>query len=969
MRENLRKSGIDVIGDVPWGTHFCQFYQTKEDLVDILVPYFKAGLENNEFCMWVTLQPLKVEEAKETLRRAVPDINVYIEKGQIEIVPYTDWYIKEGTFDPDRVLNSWGEKLNSILADGYDGLRLGNTFWLEKEKWYGFAGYEKETDNVIDNHRMITLCAYSLDRCKATEIIDLVINHQFSLIKRGGKWEQIESLRLKRAEEAVVQASKEAESNLKKERDNLEKLVGERTIQLEKAYKSLKESEEGLAEAQKMAHIGSWTWNIATGELQWSDEVYRIFGCEPLDFGSTYDSFLKYVHPEDRNYVIDAIKKGLSEEPQSIDYRIIRADGEERVVHTQAEVILDKNNIPVQAKGIVQDVTESRKAEEALRLSNIYNRSLIEASLDPLVTIGLDGKITDANAATELITGYSRDELIGTDFSDYFAEPEETLKGYYQVIVQGEIRDYPLEIQHRDGHITPVLANASVYRDENGKVIGVFASAHDITERKKAEEKIQMLANVVESSDDAIITKSLEGVITSWNRGAKQVYGYSAEEALGKNISMLEPDHLKGETRQLAEKIKQGEKIHHSETLRLKKDGTVINISITLSPVFDASGKLVAISTIARDITESRKAEEALRLSNTYNRSLIEASLDPLVTIGPDGKIMDVNGATELVTGYSRDELIGTDFSDYFTEPEEASKGYQQVFIQGEVRDYPLEIQHEDGHITPVLYNASVYRDEDGKVIGVFAAARDITERKKAEEMLKQKLGELARKREIHHRIKNNLQVISSLLALQAEKFGNKEYVRNSEILEAFRESQDRVASIALIHEELHEGGETDTLNFSPYIERLIENLFHIYRFGNADISLKTDMEENIFLDMDTAVPLGIIVNELVSNSLKHAFSGRKEGEIQIKLYRQEVSRSKRSSYGSRREKDSKSAEFTLIVSDNGIGVPETVDIENSDTLGLQLVSILVDQLDGKFELKRDNGTEFTIRINVKGNS
>ncbi|HIH75379.1 MAG TPA: PAS domain S-box protein, partial [Methanosarcina sp.] len=669
-------------------------------------------------------------------------------------------------------------------------------------------------------------------------------------------------------------------------------------------------------------------------------------------------------HPDDRGYVVDSIRKGMNEEMQSIDYRIIRADGEERAVHMQAEVIYNEDSIPILAKGIIQDITERRRVEEALRRSDIYNRSLIEASLDPLVTIGPDGKITDVNAATERITGYSRNELIGTNSSNYFTDPEEALEMYQQVFIKGEIRDYPLEIRHRRGRIIPVLSNASVYRDENGEVIGVFAAAHDITERKKAEEKIQMLANVVESSDDAIITKSLDGTITSWNRGAEQIYGYSAEEVIGKNISILEPDDLKGETKKLAEKIEQGEKIHHSETLRLRKGGIIINISITLSPVLNASGELVAVSTIARDITERRKAEEALRLSNIYNRSLIEASLDPLVTIGPDGKIMDVNAATELVTGYTRDELIGTDFSDYFTEPGEASKGYQQVFVQGEVRDYPLEIQHKDGQVTPVLYNASVYRDETGKVIGVFAAARVITERKRAEKMLKQKIVELARKREIHHRIKNNLQVISSLLALQAEKFGNKEYVRNSELIEAFRESQDRVASIALIHEELHEGGETDTLNFSPYIERLIENLFHIYRFGNAEISLKTDMEENVFFDMDTAVPLGIIVNELVSNSLKHAFSGRKKGEIRIKLYRQETPPEKRSNYGSRK-KDRKNTELTLIVSDNGIGIPETIDIKNADTLGLQLVSILVDQLDGELELKRDNGTAFIIRINV----
>jgi hypothetical protein len=138
MNKNLRNSGIDIIGDVSWGTHFCQFYQTREDLMDILVPYFKAGLENNEFCMWVTSQPLGVEEAKEALRGAIPDIDIFLEKGQIEIIPYTHWCLKDGVFDSDRVLNGGVEKINQAMANGYDGLRFtGNTFWLEKEDWNG----------------------------------------------------------------------------------------------------------------------------------------------------------------------------------------------------------------------------------------------------------------------------------------------------------------------------------------------------------------------------------------------------------------------------------------------------------------------------------------------------------------------------------------------------------------------------------------------------------------------------------------------------------------------------------------------------------------------------------------------------------------------------------------------------------------------------------------------------------------
>ena len=207
---------------------------------------------------------------------------------------------------------------------------------------------------------------------------------------------------------------------------------------------------------------------------------------------------------------------------------------------------------------------------------------------------------------------------------------------------------------------------------------------------------------------------------------------------------------------------------------------------------------------------------------------------------------------------------------------------------------------------------------------------------------------ETARKQEIHHRIKNNLQVISSLLDLQAEQFRDKECIKDSEVLEAFRESQDRVISMALIHEELYRGGGFKTLNFTPYIEELAKNLFQTYSLGNTKISLKMGLAENAFFDMDVAVPLGMIVNELVSNSFKHAFVGRDEGEIRIKLCREE--------YSELESEDCEGSNFVLTVSDNGIGIPENLDIEDIDSLGMQLVTTLVDQLDGEFEINGNKG-------------
>ncbi len=634
MQEKLRDSGIESIGNMSWGTYFCQFYQTKEDLIEILVPYFKAGLENNEFCMWIISAPLEVEGAKEALGRAVPELDIYLERGQIEIIPYTYWYLKGGTFDSKRVLNGWAEKLNRAVTDGYDGLRVsGNTSWLEKKDWGNFVEYEEEVDNVIGNFRMLALCTYSLDKCNAHEIIEVVANHQFALVKNEGEWKRIESFGQKKAEKELkasceeIQAqseelqarsrkikevnealqesenrfrrlaenspdiivrfdrenrhlyanpaavepygrlpeeiigktnselgmdtekvkfweahyeevfrtgkpeimefqyispqgkkyyfdtrivpefidgkvgsvlaisrditdAKKAEATLKETLDNLENLVKERTAEFEKAYSFLKESEKGLAEAQRMARLGNWDWNIITNELHWSDEIYRIFGRAPQEFGATYDAFLSFVHPEDRDYVNNAVLEALNGKTYNIDHRIILPTGEERIVHEQGEVLFGEKKTPVLMRGTVQDITEL----------------------------------------------------------------------------------------------------------------------------KRAEEKIQMLASAVESSDDAIVIKSLDGFVTSWNRGAEQVYGYLAEEILGQNVSILEPESVKGEIKKLDERVKQGGKVRHYETLRQRRDGTIINASITLSPVFGTSGRLIAISTVTRDITELKETEKMLKL-------------------------------------------------------------------------------------------------------------------------------------------------------------------------------------------------------------------------------------------------------------------------------------------------------------------------------------------------------------------
>jgi hypothetical protein len=186
-----RDSGIALVGDLPWGSHFCQFYQTKSDLLDVLVPYFRAGLENNELCVWVTSDFLTREHALRALKKGVPGFAGYLAAGQIEIFPYTDWYLKGGSFDLKRTLRMWMEKHDEALSRGFAGMRVsGNPYWIDNKKdWDDFACYEAEINNVIGGTKLLVLCTYSLKKCGVVEIMDVVKNHEFALAMNQGKWQ------------------------------------------------------------------------------------------------------------------------------------------------------------------------------------------------------------------------------------------------------------------------------------------------------------------------------------------------------------------------------------------------------------------------------------------------------------------------------------------------------------------------------------------------------------------------------------------------------------------------------------------------------------------------------------------------------------------------------------------------------------------------------------------------------------
>ena len=295
-------------------------------------------------------------------------------------------------------------------------------------------------------------------------------------------------------------------------------------------------------------------------------------------------------------------------------YRHILKTGEPLVIHQK----LGDRSLAVQVFKlgdslgiIVSDITERKRAEEALKLASAYNRSLIEASLDPLVTIGADGKITNVNATTEAETGYTRERLIGTDFCDYFTEPEKARAGYQQVLRDGKVFDYALDLRHRNGHVTSVLYNASVYRDEAGRVIGVFAAARGITERKRAEEALKEsekhYSALVKNLTDAVLI--FKGRVITWcNDKVEEIYGYPKEELLGKRARFFYPNDINPSefTRILSSALKE-RGLFNGTTRFQRKNGSIVDIEYSLLQI---SGKApIEIIAVARDITERKLVE------------------------------------------------------------------------------------------------------------------------------------------------------------------------------------------------------------------------------------------------------------------------------------------------------------------------------------------------------------------------
>jgi PAS domain S-box-containing protein len=646
-------------------------------------------------------------------------------------------------------------------------------------------------------------------------------------------------------------------------------------------------------------------------------------------------------------------------------------------INTHAGTLAGENVIV----SVVRDITERKKAEEALRESEEKFRSIFNNANDAIEIMeirenGLPGRFLDLNDVACRMLGFTKEELLQMGpfeiSTDYFSRSHDEIS---RDIHTTGITKYETEHRKKDGTIVPVEVNSHTLTLLGKPVL--LAIARDITERKRAEQALQesrrRLSDIIDFLPDPTFVISREGRVIAWNRAIGNLTGVEAGDILGKTDYEY-AFRLFGERRPLLidlvirpdpEEIRQhyslvrkeGEMLtgqFHVASLR----GRPADLWIIATPLFDSKGEISGAIESIRDITDIKNTERELANLNrtleqrvkertqeleeaqNHTRSLIEADLDPLVLIGTDGIIMDVNSAAEKMTGLGRDVLKGTPFSSYIVEKEKARAGFEAVIRLGTVTGNRYSILNKDGSDTPVIVSAALVRDHAGAPAGVFASIHDITRILQDEEVITTQLRENeVLLREVHHRVKNNLQIIVSLISLQMRSLSDQK------ALGALQDTQNRVRAISIVHERLHMAKELGTIDFGAYLRFLGSSLLSFYQKNPADIRLVIDVE-GIILDIDTASPLGLVFNELISNMLKYAFPDGRKGECVI---------------AARPEGQS----LVLTMQDNGVGIPADLDWNNSPTLGLRLVNILVAQLKGKIDLDRTAGTKFVITIPV----
>jgi PAS domain S-box-containing protein len=514
----------------------------------------------------------------------------------------------------------------------------------------------------------------------------------------------------------------------------------------------LRKSEARLAEAQRIARLGSWEWDVKTGESSWSDETFRIYGYEPKQFVPTVDTLMELVHPDERELVRKNIDAALYEgESYDFEHRIVRPDGEERVVHRQAEVLFDEEEgEPLWMIGTVHDITERKQAEEEIEQLNRQNQLILNSAGEGIYGLDRQGKTTFANPAAARLTGWDVEDLIGRHQHDvmHHTKPDGTTYPseecpIYAALQDGTTRRVTDEVFWRkDGTNFPVEYVSTPIREQD-EIVGAVVVFEDVTERKQTEEALkeseERFQSLVRNATDLITVLEEDGTIRYESPTIERILGYLPEERIGKNaFDYLHPDDEDSSKATFAEALDNPGKVQRPVELRLRhKDGSWRHMETTRTNLLDDSAVKGVVAN-SRDITERRQALEALRENEERYRAVVEQSAEAIWLFDPDSKqVLESNTAFQEMLGYTAEELMGMTNYDFVTHSRQnIDSAIQRIVRERKGFFGERKYRRKDGTVLDVQVSGNVIPYQGKEV--VCAVARNLTERKEAEEALKE---------------------------------------------------------------------------------------------------------------------------------------------------------------------------------------------------------------------------------------
>ncbi|HTJ03280.1 MAG TPA: PAS domain S-box protein [Methylovirgula sp.] len=626
--------------------------------------------------------------------------------------------------------------------------------------------------------------------------------------------------------------------------------------------------------------------------------------------------------PRDEVPMAQVLRTGLP--LHGLEGKVERPDGTCVWATIHIDPVEDADGVLIGAINCFHETTALRRAEDALREQDRRLAATLEHAGIGIYEVDAQGRLLRVNSHMAALMGTTPEELVGRSvFDETHADDVAADVAQFHRQAAGVIERYTIEkrIRRKDGSYFWASVTSSTVRDAGGNFLYAVRVAHDVTDRRAAESAAYHLAAIVESSEDAIISKDLNGVITTWNRGAQRIFGYTAAEAIGQPVTMLIPHHRLDEEPEILGRVRRGERIDHYETVRRRKDGKLLDISLTVSPILDARGNIIGASKIARDVTERKRLDALLAASERRSQELLSAIPAAIYTTDAEGKVTYYNQAAVDLAG--RTPVMGRD--DWSAtwklhKPDGSPLASDEcpmavTLKEGRpIRNAETIVERPDGTLIPVIPYPSPLRDESGQVVGAINMLVDVSERKQAETQQRILLNEL------NHRVKNNMQMLQSLLHTAARRTDNCEARR------VLAEAGGRIAAMAAAQRILYATTDATRFDAAEFLEAVCETVRQTFA-TSAKVVCEADPAE---LSNDVAMPLALILNELLTNSIKHATEGRSDANIHVGLRKTDES-------------------FLLFVEDDGPGFDfEQVRDRSS---GLRLVQGLARQLRGQFEV------------------